>query len=159
MCETSRSCRMTSTEIWAHWFHSEKEVRCVSCITRQLQSQLFLNGLLSPLWMEVGNCSLASWFAHSTHLSTSVCWRSSWILTTTTGYILSPCNRRRHWSSHTEGHISIKWHKRFISFCVTRAYGILVPQWGIEPKHPAVETRSLNHWIAREVPRNEIFFF
>ena len=57
----------------------------------------------------------------------------------------------------TEGHISIKWPKRFISFvCVTRACGILVPRPGIEAEHPAVETWSLNHWIAREVPRSEV---
>ena len=30
------------------------------------------------------------------------------------------------------------------------AYGILVPQLGIEPVPPAVEARSLNHWTARE---------
>ena len=32
------------------------------------------------------------------------------------------------------------------------ALGILVPQPGIEPMPPAVETRSLNHWTTREVP-------
>ena len=32
------------------------------------------------------------------------------------------------------------------------ACGILVPQPGIEPIHPAVETWSLNHWTAGEVP-------
>ena len=30
------------------------------------------------------------------------------------------------------------------------AYGILVPQLGIEPMPPAVEVYSPNHWIARE---------
>ena len=30
--------------------------------------------------------------------------------------------------------------------------GILVPGPGIEPTPPAMEARSLNHWIAREVP-------
>ena len=29
---------------------------------------------------------------------------------------------------------------------------ILVPQPGMEPLPPAVETRNLNHWTAREVP-------
>ena len=33
------------------------------------------------------------------------------------------------------------------------AYGILVPQPGIEPTPPAMEVWSLNHWIAREVPK------
>ena len=32
------------------------------------------------------------------------------------------------------------------------ACGILVPQKGIEPTHPAVEVRSLNCWITREIP-------
>ena len=32
------------------------------------------------------------------------------------------------------------------------AYGILVPQPGIEPVPPAVEVRSPNHWTAREFP-------
>ena len=31
------------------------------------------------------------------------------------------------------------------------------PQPGIEPMPPAVEAWSLNHWITREVPHNEIF--
>ena len=38
---------------------------------------------------------------------------------------------------------------------------ILVPQSGIEPMPPAVETRSLNHWTTREIPGwplNEIQF-
>ena len=30
------------------------------------------------------------------------------------------------------------------------------PQPGIEPMPPAVEAWSLNHWITREVPHNEI---
>ena len=34
------------------------------------------------------------------------------------------------------------------------AYGILIPQPGFEPIPPAVEVRSLNHWTAREVPKN-----
>ena len=33
------------------------------------------------------------------------------------------------------------------------ACGILVPQPGIKPVPPSVEPRSLNHWIAREVPK------
>ena len=32
------------------------------------------------------------------------------------------------------------------------ACGILVPQPGTEPKSPAVEAQSLNHWTSREVP-------
>ena len=32
------------------------------------------------------------------------------------------------------------------------AYGILVPQPGIEPVRPAVGMWSLNHWTTREVP-------
>ena len=32
------------------------------------------------------------------------------------------------------------------------AFGILVPQQGIEPAPPAVEAQSLNHWTTREVP-------
>lgn len=37
----------------------------------------------------------------------------------------------------------------FLPRCM--AYGILVSQPGMEPLLPAVETQSLNHWIAREV--------
>ena len=33
------------------------------------------------------------------------------------------------------------------------AYGILVPQPGIEPRAPAVEAQGPNHWTAREVPK------
>ena len=33
------------------------------------------------------------------------------------------------------------------------AYRILVPQSGIEPRSPAEETQSPNHWIAREFPK------
>ena len=33
------------------------------------------------------------------------------------------------------------------------ACGILVPQPGIEPRPPAVEARSLNHWTTGEIPR------
>ena len=45
--------------------------------------------------------------------------------------------------------------KRSFSFFCTchTACRILVPQQGIEPTTPAVETHSLNHWTAREVPR------
>ena len=32
------------------------------------------------------------------------------------------------------------------------AYGILVPQPGIEPKHPASKAWSLNQWTIKEVP-------
>ena len=32
------------------------------------------------------------------------------------------------------------------------ACGILVPQPGVEPMHPTVKARSLNHWITVEVP-------
>ena len=32
------------------------------------------------------------------------------------------------------------------------AYGILVPQQGIELVPPAVEAQSLNHWVIREIP-------
>lgn len=32
------------------------------------------------------------------------------------------------------------------------ACGNLVPRPGIEPTSPAMEARSLNHWMAREVP-------
>ena len=48
----------------------------------------------------------------------------------------------------------------FVSFCcffffspwpLCTACGILVPQTGIEPRTPAMETWSLNHWTAREV--------
>ena len=39
----------------------------------------------------------------------------------------------------------------FLAHC--RAYGILVPQPEMEPKSPAVEGQSLNHWTTREVPR------
>ena len=41
------------------------------------------------------------------------------------------------------------------------ACGILVPQPGIEPMSPAVETQSLNHWTAREVPKDTdgLFYF
>ncbi|XP_036716741.1 myelin protein zero-like protein 2 isoform X3 [Balaenoptera musculus] len=35
---------------------------------------------------------------------------------------------------------------------VHTAYGILVTQPGIEPVPPALETRCLNHWTAREIP-------
>ena len=33
------------------------------------------------------------------------------------------------------------------------ACGTLVPRPGIEPAPPAVESRNLNHWTTREVPR------
>ena len=34
---------------------------------------------------------------------------------------------------------------------------ILVSQPGIEPMPPAVAAESLNHWITREVPRDDYF--
>ena len=37
------------------------------------------------------------------------------------------------------------------------ACGILVPQSGIESGPPAVEVWSLNHWTAREAPRDNGF--
>ena len=37
------------------------------------------------------------------------------------------------------------------------ACGILVPRPGIEPRPPAVEAWSLNHWTAREVPHTPYF--
>ena len=43
----------------------------------------------------------------------------------------------------------------FIFLCVwpcCSACGILVPQAGIEPVPPAIETQSSNHWTATEVP-------
>ena len=38
------------------------------------------------------------------------------------------------------------------------AYGILVPQPGIEPRPPALEVQGLNHWTSGEVPRKRGFF-
>ena len=38
----------------------------------------------------------------------------------------------------------------FFFFCYT-AYGIFVPQPGIEPTSLVLEAQSLNHWTAREV--------
>ena len=32
------------------------------------------------------------------------------------------------------------------------AYGILVPQPGIDPAPPAVNARNLSYWTAREIP-------
>ena len=37
------------------------------------------------------------------------------------------------------------------------AYGILVPQPGIEPMPPALKVWSLNHWTAGEVPQSPYF--
>lgn len=39
----------------------------------------------------------------------------------------------------------------FSSLGCCKARGILVPQPGIESMPPAVEARSLNHWVAMEV--------
>ena len=47
----------------------------------------------------------------------------------------------------------IKSLSLFFYFLVTHvACGILVPQLGIEPKPPALEAQSPNHWTIREVP-------
>ena len=45
-------------------------------------------------------------------------------------------------------------HYRIFGFfgCAAEHAGILVPRPGIEPGPPAVEVRSHNHWVAREVP-------
>ena len=40
----------------------------------------------------------------------------------------------------------------FFFFIICMACSILVPQPGIKPIPPAVETWSLNHWTAREIP-------
>ena len=40
----------------------------------------------------------------------------------------------------------------FIFWLHHAAFGILVPQPGIEPSPPALEAQSLNHWTTREVP-------
>ena len=45
----------------------------------------------------------------------------------------------------------------FLPHCI--AYGILIPQPGIEPMPAAVEAWSLNHWTAREVPFWAFLFF
>ena len=37
------------------------------------------------------------------------------------------------------------------------AYGILIPQPGIEPMRPAMEAQTPNHWTTREVPQGEDF--
>ena len=37
------------------------------------------------------------------------------------------------------------------------AYGILVPQPGIEPMPPALKVWSLNHWTAGKVPKSPYF--
>ena len=36
-------------------------------------------------------------------------------------------------------------------------YGILVPPLGIEPMLPALEARSLNHCMARDIPLSSIY--
>ena len=36
------------------------------------------------------------------------------------------------------------------------AFGILVPQPGIEPAPPTMEAWSLNHWTTREVPQTSL---
>ena len=38
------------------------------------------------------------------------------------------------------------------------ACGILVPQLGIEPMPPALETWSFNHWTSMEVPIVPVYF-
>ena len=42
----------------------------------------------------------------------------------------------------------------FILLPCHMACGILVPQEGIKPAAPALKVWSLNHWTAREVPRD-----
>ena len=37
------------------------------------------------------------------------------------------------------------------------ACGILVPQPGMEPMPPTVEAWSLNHWTAREFPKEHVY--
>ena len=51
----------------------------------------------------------------------------------------------------TDEWIKKMWFLFFWPRCT--AYGILVPQPGIEPVPPAVEAWSLNHWTTREVPK------
>ena len=41
---------------------------------------------------------------------------------------------------------------QLIIFFGCTAYGILVPQSGVEPISPVLEAQSLNHWTSREVP-------
>ena len=52
--------------------------------------------------------------------------------------------------SHTISQTLVKIY--FIFFGRT-ACGILVTRPGIKPMYPAVESQSLNHWTAREVPQ------
>ena len=64
-----------------------------------------------------------------------------------------------HTHTHTHTHTHIYIHTiilfhllfKFILFFGHVTYGILVPQPGIKPMSPAVDTQSLNHWTAREV--------
>ena len=45
----------------------------------------------------------------------------------------------------------------FFFFCLHHAAcGILVPRPEIEPEPPELEARSLNHWTAKEVPRESM---
>ena len=55
----------------------------------------------------------------------------------------------------------------FFSFCycvfclfwlLCTACGILVPILGIKPAPPVMEAWGLNHWSAREVPRDDLYF-
>ena len=60
-------------------------------------------------------------------------------------------------SGHFLYHFNMFIYLSFFSFffffwSLCSAYGILVPQPGIEPMSPAVQVWSLNHWTLREVP-------
>ena len=45
----------------------------------------------------------------------------------------------------------------FFFFLAVPLAGILVPQWGLKPRPPALEAQSPNHWTAREFPRTCCF--
>ena len=51
-----------------------------------------------------------------------------------------------------------KFFKKKFFWLHFMAYGILVPQPGIEPMSPALKVWSLNHWAAGEVPQSPYFF-
>ena len=42
----------------------------------------------------------------------------------------------------------------FFVMALLQVVGILVPQPGMEPAPPALETQSPNHWTTREAPRS-----
>ena len=57
--------------------------------------------------------------------------------------------------------VSVTKHSFFLSFFFWlrhTACGILFPRPGIEPVSPSMEARSLNHWIAREVPKTQFLY-